>query len=221
MTQENPRDPGKIGGAFPSRAGRIMANLRGFHEQVMTTNLSPEEISRRQTYADNNPESEAAMHVAASGGRTSGRSPVRPSAAMRSQLTGVTENLNQQGWMEAPTALPHLCFPPDTYPKACGPGSQWRCRCGAVWVSSGIMWSEYPQTPTRTEENLGPERWHYVKGGQLAEDDYRVQEGLYDWRPLGPYYVKLYRAMIDNQLSAMGEGPRGESTAPTDWRDLG
>lgn len=207
MTSQNPRDPGKIAGAFPSRAQGIMANLRDFHQSVM----------QEEAYAANNPESEAAMRAEANRGKTSGRSPSRVSASQRQQLTGVTERLDQQGWMEAPMALPHLCFPPDTYPAGCGPTSQWRCRCGAIWMARGIAWDEYPVTPTRTEQLLKPERWFYISGGQLTEEDYQAQEGFYDWRPLGPYYVKLYRAMIDNQILIAGMG----SKAPVTWEELG
>lgn len=181
------RDPGKIAQAF-----------------------IPEALLRRRNYAANNPHSEAALRAEASRGRTSSPSPSRVSGARRRQLTGVTERFSQQGWAELPTALPHLCFPPDQYPQGIGPGSRWLCRCDAVWVSDGIAWDEYPTEPARTSTPLKPERWHYVGGGQLSDEDYLAQEALYDWRPLGPYCVRLYRAMIDNQLGKF-----------TSWEELG
>jgi hypothetical protein len=192
------RDPGKIAGAFPSRAKGIMQNLGYFHDQVMST-------ARPDPHA----ESEAAMRAEANK-KTSPRSPSRPSAATRAELTGVRERLSVQAWSSA-EAMPHLCFPPDQYPQGVGPGSQWTCRCDAVWVADGIAWVEYPTEPSRTSTPLAPERWFYVEGGQLAPEDYRAQEGLYDWRPLGPYYVKLYRAMLD---TLQGKGD-------VDWRDMG
>ena len=143
-------------------------------------------------------------------GKTSRRSPSRVSGAMRQRLTGVRENTDQQGWSEAPTALGHLCFPPDQYPSGVGPGSCWTCRCGAVWVASGLAWDEYPTDPTRTAQPLKPERWHYVEGGQLNAMEYKKQEDLYDWRPLGPYFVKLARILLD---SVQGRENRN-------WRDL-
>lgn len=157
-----------------------------------------------------------ALAAEASGGKTSRPSPGRPSAATRQSLTGVTEKMHQQGWVN-PVAMPHLCFPPDQYPQQTGPGSRWICRCDAVWEAEGIAWDEYPTTPKRLEL-LKPERWHYLKGtGQLDDKSYLDQEGLYDWRPLGPYYVKLYRAMIDNQLAALEGRTRDGFT----WQELG
>lgn len=218
----SPRDPGKIAGAFPSRAQGLMANLRGFHEQVMaldpgsTQGVAMYDPAKDPTYVANNPHSEAAMRVAANGGKTSRPSPARSSGATRSQLTGVTERTSRQGWTEA-HALPHLCFPPDQYPQGVGPGSLWNCRCDAVWRSDGIAWDEYPTEPARNTTPLKPERWFYQEGGQLAPEDYAAQEGLYDWRPLGPYYVKLYRAMLDNQVATM----EGRMRDTTGWRELG
>lgn len=206
MTTQD-RDPGKIAQGFPSRAQGIMASLRDFHLSV-TEGYDP---AKDPTYVANNPESEAAMRAEANSGKTSRRSPTRPSAATRQSLTGVRENIGQQGWMEAPTALPHFCFPPDVYPSGCGEGSQWRCRCDAVWRAAGLTWEEYPRTPTRTEALLKPERWFYVGGGQLPEAEYQYQEGFYDWRPLGPYYMKLYRAMLDAL----------QGKASQDWREMG
>jgi hypothetical protein len=215
MTQENPRDPGKIAGAFPSRAQGIMANLHNFNEKVKKLNQQYPPTDK--TFVDNNPHSEAAMRAEASSGKTSRRSPYRPSAAQRQQLTGVKENCEAQGWVRA-VAMGHLCFPPEQYPQECGPGSLWNCRCDAVWRAEGVMWEEYPTDPSRTAQPLGPERWFYQEGGQLDEEDYRAQEGLYDWRPLGPYYVKLYRAMIDNQLAAEHKHLMKK---PVTWEELG
>lgn len=197
MTQENPRDPGKIAQGFPSRAQSNMQNLRDFHQSVMA-----------EEYVANNPESEAAFRAVASGGKTSERSPARPSAAQRQSLTGVRENTSQQGWHSA-VAMPHLCFPPDQYPQGSGPGSRWVCRCDAVWEAHGVAWVEYPVTPKRLEL-LQPERWFYISGGQRGPEEYKAQAGLYDWRPLGPYYVKLYRAILD---ALQGKPSQ-------DWRDM-
>lgn len=176
----------------PTRSQRIMQNLQGFHDSVVTSAAE------------------------ARAGKTSRHSPFRASAATRQQLTGVRENVDAQGWTSA-EALPHLCFPPDQYPSGVGPESTWTCRCGAVWRANGIAWDEYPTDPTRTAQPLKPESWRYVEGGQLPAVDYEKQEPLYDWRPLGPYYVKLYRAMIDNQVATM----EGRMRDTTDWRELG
>jgi len=216
MTSQD-RDPGKIAKAFPSRAQGLMQNLRDFHLSVMQE--SSYDPAHDPTFVANNPESEAAMRAEANRGKTSGRSPGRPSAATRQSLTGVIEHVATQGWTSA-EAMPHLCFPPDQYPQGSGPGSQWTCRCDAVWVADGIAWDDYPVTPKRLEL-LKPERWHYVGGGQLVAEDYRAQEGLYDWRPLGPYYAKLYRAMIDNQHAYGGRPEFVRLQNPVDWRDLG
>lgn len=195
MTQQNPRDPGKIASAFPSRSEGIMANLKAFDKEVRAT------VEHEQNKAN-------ALAAEGSSGKTSRRSPSRPSAATRQQLTGVKENTDVQGWFNA-VSMPHLCFPPNQYPQGAGPGSLWCCRCDAVWRAEGIAWEEYPTTPKRLEL-LKPERWFYIEGGQRPEADYRAQEGLYDWRPLGPYYVKLYRAMLDT-LQGKGDA---------DWRDM-
>lgn len=202
MTSQD-RDPGKIAKAFPSRAQNMMASLRGFDSVVRAA--AEQELQK-------------ANELAAEGSarKTSSRSPSRPSAAMRSQLTGVTERNNRQGWTSA-ESMPHLCFPPDQYPQGAGPGSQWNCRCDAVWVADGIAWEEYPIDPSRSAQPLKPERWFYVEGGQLPAEEYRAQEDLYDWRPLGPYFVKLLRAMIDNQVAAM----EGRMRDTTTWQELG
>lgn len=200
------RDPGRIEKAFPSRARNIMSKLQEFDAAVRSSvTYNPAEAERRNA-------------LAAEGSVTnrSRRSPSRPSAATRQSLTGVAERPDIQGWTSA-EAMPHLCFPPDQYPQGVGPGSQWTCRCSAVWVADGIAWDEYPTDPSRSAQPLKPERWHYAHGGQPDVVDYQYQEGLYDWRPLGPYYVRLYRAMIDNQLQAMGMTAK----APVTWEELG
>lgn len=188
----------------PTRAQRIMMGLQTFHEQVMASAAESQRGVR------------TALAAEGSGGKTSPRSPSRLSGAQRQRLTGVTEKLDVQGWTTA-VVLPHLCFPPDQYPSGMGPGSVWTCRCEAAWVAEGVAWDEYPTDPTRTAQPLKPEQWFYVAGGQLPEKDYRAQEPFYDWRPLGPYYVKLYRAFIDNQLNAMGMSTK----APVTWEELG
>jgi hypothetical protein len=133
--------------------------------------------------------------------------------SQRDALTGVLTDPSRQGWTSA-TAHPHLCLPPRQYPQNCGPGSEWTCRCGAVWESSGIACDPdtdaYGVSPDRNDTTLSVEQWFYRHGGNDAVC--RDQEALYDWRPLGPYYVKLYRLMIDTlQQRAMG----------TTWQDLG
>jgi len=149
--------------------------------------------------------------------KTSGRFHDRGLRVHRSRLTGVSEETDLQGWVNA-VARPHMCLPPEQYPEDCGEGSRWFCRCGALWQAEGLMMiSEYPSSPTRTEVRYGPLRWRWVEGGQLPEEDYRAQEDHYDWRPLGPYFVQLARMIIDNQLVAGGwSGLNG----PQDWRNL-
>lgn len=168
-----------------SRARQIILRAQDFHRGVLATAAE------------------------ASSGKTSPPSPARSSAATRRSRTGVTEDLDQQGWTRG-VSLPHLCLPPQRYPEGCGPGSQWQCRCGAVWVADGLAWDDYPTSPSRREGQFNPERWLYQGGGQLTPEQYEQQAGYYDWRPLGPYYVKLYRAMLDALQGNPSE----------DWRDM-
>lgn len=205
------RDPGKIARAFPSRAQGIMASLKGFDAMVRAT-VAPTAMAAARDQAQ---EQSNAVAAEGSSGKTSRRSLSRMPSGLREQLTGVREDTLIQGWGPEVTALAHLCFPPDQYPSGVGPGSQWLCRCRAVWRAEGIAWDAYPTDPSRTAQPLKPEQWFYVEGGQLPAEDYRAQENLYDWRPLGPYYVRLYRAMIDNQLAALGE------RQPVTWEELG
>jgi hypothetical protein len=133
--------------------------------------------------------------------------------SQRDALTGVPTDPSKQGWTAA-VAAPHLCLPPRQYPQNCGPGSEWTCRCGAVWVARGIEVNpdteHYGVSPDRNDTVLAVEQWFYRAGGNDVVC--RNQEALYDWRPLGPYYVKLLRLMID---TAQGRD------AGTMWQDLG
>lgn len=190
----------------PTRSQRIMEGLQNFHEKVMASAAESQRGVRTVLAAEG------------SSGRTSPRSPRRVPGSQREHLTGVRELFDQQGWVDPAVSMPHLCFPPDQYPSGCGPESSWRCRCGALWRANGISWDEYPRDPSRSAQPLKPELWKYVEDGQLPPDDYLAQEPLYDWRPLGPYYVKLYRAMIDNQLATLRPNRDGMSVT---WEELG
>jgi hypothetical protein len=196
------RDPGKIEKAFPSRAKELMNSLLAFDQEVLGGRYD--------------------LAAEAGGGSRSEPSPARSSAANRRHLTGVTENNHQQGWVSPAVAMPHLCFPPQRYPEGAGPGSRWLCRCDAVWEARGIAWDAeaYPQSPSRREAQLGPERWQYIDGGQLSPEEYRAQEPLWDWRPLGPYFVNLARALIDNQ-HAYGQYHSENGKKPVTWEELG
>jgi hypothetical protein len=152
-------------------------------------------------------------------GTTTSRLPGLPpggrplSRSQRDQLTGVPTDPSKQGWNSGISA-PHLCQPPRQYPQNCGPGSTWMCRCGAVWSAAGIDLNPdgegYGLSPDRNDTVLKVERWFYVRGGVAAVC--LEQQDLYDWRPLGPYYVKLLRLLIDSAQNRQGD---------TKWQDLG
>jgi hypothetical protein len=111
---------------------------------------------------------------------------------------------------KTPVARGHLCLPPVSYPAELGPGSRWQCpktTCGNLWQAEGMQVAdEYAADRTLI---LQPERWVLVTGA--AQEG---EEALYDWRPLGPYFVKLARAIIDNQRAAM----KSPHFLPQDWR---
>lgn len=152
--------------------------------------------------------------------KTSQPSHSRASAALRMRLTGVRENVEVQGWTSA-VALPHFCWPPDQYPDGCGPGSRWTCRCGAVWEAQGAMLaSHHPTSPSRSEAKYMPEQWFYLSGGNADETLYRHQEPYYDWRPLGPYFVRLARGIIDNQNTGFARMSGDLSVPAVHWEDL-
>lgn len=124
---------------------------------------------------------------------------------------------SRQGWYaDVPAGRPHLCFPPKAFPQQVGSpeeGSHWSCEtCGSVWLSEGIQlvngYGDYPTGANRSQlALLGPSRWFLKLMGPRAKKSAALvdfEQGLYDFRPLGPYYVKMWRA----QLEAMG----------VDWR---
>lgn len=101
----------------------------------------------------------------------------------------------KSSWLFPPTEMGHLCFPPMAYPTNCGPGSEWKCFCGNVWLSEGRqLVSDYPEGATRNDVLIGPERW--LPHPTLCHPQHD-EVGLYDWRPLGPYYVRLARRIIE------------------------
>jgi hypothetical protein len=83
-----------------------------------------------------------------------------------------------------------------------------------VWVARGIDLNPdgegYGLSPERNDANLLVEQWFYKSGG--VESVCRAQEPMYDWRPLGPYYVKILRLILDT-----AQGRDGGTT----WQDLG
>lgn len=135
--------------------------------------------------------------------------------SQRDALTGVPTAPSRQGWT-AGQAAPHLCLPPRQYPQNCGPGSEWTCRCSAVWIAQGIALDpdteHYGVSPERNDTVLNVDQWFYKTGGTPGVLQGAEQAYLYDWRALGPYYIKLYRLMID---TAQG---RHQGTT---WQDLG
>lgn len=109
-----------------------------------------------------------------------------------------------QTWFN-PTERGHFCFPPRAYPQPeksadtpIGEGSCWRCRCGAEWEAHGSMvLGEDPVGVQRNDYTLGVERWVYLGKGIDGVDYARHQNSMYDFRPLGPYYVRLLRIIAD------------------------
>lgn len=101
------------------------------------------------------------------------------------------------GWVQC-RPIGHMCFPPQVYPPGVGPHSSWACRsCGTIWEADGCrVMGDYPQAVARNDHALGPERWRYVTGVKKPEQ-IELENAMYDWRPLGPYQVKLYRRMIE------------------------
>lgn len=126
----------------------------------------------------------------------------------------------RQGWyVDVPPKRPHLCFPPKAYPQQVGhfyESAHWGCEsCHAVWRSEGIQlvngYDDWPVGANRTHlALLGPQRWFLAVDGTppKTREQLSFEEGLYDFRPLGPYYVKLWRS----QLEAMGVDWKAFST---------
>lgn len=130
-----------------------------------------------------------------------------------------SDEVNRTGWYygDVPNARLHMCFPPRAYPSEVGPGDAtlWKCPvayCGIVWRPEGIQivgddLAGYPVGAGRNDVTMGPERWLFQDytgyihiSGPTGVTPGPEQEGHYDWRPLAPYYVRLWRA----QLEAMG-----------------
>lgn len=148
------------------------------------------------------------------GAKTSGQSTSPESMWVEAGGSKVSRP-RSQGWFH-PVAREHFCFPPVAYPQPAssddqpvGEGSHWRCRCGAEWVAHGQMvLGDHPVGVGRNDYTLGVERWFYLGGGRLGKEEYlRHQDSMYDFRPLGPYYVRLLRTLI--------------TAAGGDWRDAG
>lgn len=89
------------------------------------------------------------------------------------------------GWIiQGMNLLPHLCFPPRTYPTGVGPGTNWQCQsldCLAVWDSHGAqMLQNEEDWPTGTPRRaiIGPEFWR-IEGWPvtLQLQEYKILDG--------------------------------------------
>ena len=109
---------------------------------------------------------------------------------------------NRTGWyVTVPPERGHYCYPPKAFPFEVGAGAPWRCvarGCGAIWQPEGVqvVGDSYPVALDRNDGLLGPGRWT-LRTASAHPAFVDGQEGLYDWRPVAPYYVKLYRRMIE------------------------
>lgn len=159
---------------------------------------------------------EDSRRVTAEGGvtKTSVQSSSPESMWVEAGGSKVSRPRSGQGWFH-PVAREHFCFPPRTYPQparvmdqAIGAGSQWVCRCGAQWEAEGQMvLGDDPVGVGRNDYTMGVLRWKYLGGGNPEIADYlQQQDEMYDFRPLGPYYVRLLRLLITTQGG--------------DWRDF-
>lgn len=117
------------------------------------------------------------------------------------------------GWTN-PGNVPHLCFPPRSYPMGAGPGAIWRCLetwpegCGTVWLAVGIMpmhdEEDWPQGGKGRTPLYGPERWvphmNYLnqaidaKGG---EEQLNWETGQYDFVSAIDKIVPLLNLIVD------------------------
>jgi len=100
-------------------------------------------------------------------------------------LTGAQAKYSRARWTEG-HAVQHLCFPPEQYPQDVGPGSQWRCACGALWQAYGVAVHQYPTSAgfRRNDAILGPEYWLWVVDtGTDDAERYLTQQAYWDWRP--------------------------------------
>lgn len=115
------------------------------------------------------------------------------------ELRTGAKRVHSSGAFTYPVAVQHLCYPPEGYPEDCGPGTHWRCACGAVWEGMGISVHKYPQGTgfRRTDVVLGPDYWLYCEGtGTDTEENYLKQQALWDWRPTTDKIYDLLAARL-------------------------
>lgn len=200
-----------------SRYQRRMESLGHGIAVRMGINYTPPWAAQAREAAIAREEQEDRRRATAGVGGTKTSEPSASPANTLAEVGGskVSRSRSLQGWFR-PVAREHFCFPPVAYPQPAssddqpvGEGSYWQCRCGAQWEAHGQMvLGDHPMGVGRNDYTLGVERWFYLGGGRLGKEEYlRHQDSMYDFRPLGPYYVRLLRTLI--------------TAAGGDWRDAG